>query len=145
MLVACAPGSRSQSAVSRVRVRGLSAPPCRWLPLPGAWTRRPPLLFIFQYLCAVSLFPAFYLNTQHWRCSFVEIQMYLSASQADSVDVQDGLVPIQLDSGDRLKKGVPYSSAILTPLWTVLLSRTMSNIFVFLSLPSVIFCYNLSR
>lgn len=29
--------------------------------------------------------------------------------------------------------------------WTFLLSRTMSNIFVFLSQPSVIFCYSLSR
>ena len=27
--------------------------------------------------------PASYLDTQHWRCSFVEIQMYLPASQAD--------------------------------------------------------------
>ena len=31
--------------------------------------------------------------------------MYLPVSQADSVDVQAGLVPIQLDSGDWLKKG----------------------------------------
>ena len=66
-----------------------------------------PLAFIFRYLCADSWFPASYLNTQFWRCSFVEIQMYLLASQADSMDVQAGLVPIQLDSGDRLKKGSP--------------------------------------
>ena len=33
--------------------------------------------------------------------------MYLPASQADSVGVQDGLVDIQLDSGDQLKKGSP--------------------------------------
>ena len=32
----------SRSAVSSVRVRGLSAPPCRWLSLPGALTRRLP-------------------------------------------------------------------------------------------------------
>uniref|UniRef100_A0A452RK00 Acyltransferase n=1 Tax=Ursus americanus TaxID=9643 RepID=A0A452RK00_URSAM len=41
-----------------------------------------PLLFIFRYLCTVSWLPASYLNTQHWRCSFVEIQMHLPASQA---------------------------------------------------------------
>ena len=35
--------------------------------------------------------------------------MYFRTSQADSEDVQDGLVPIQLDSAD------PYSSTILTP------------------------------
>ena len=51
----------------------------------------PPLPFIFRYLCAVSWFPSSYLNTQHWRCSFVDIQMYLPASQADSVVVQAGL------------------------------------------------------
>ena len=31
--------------------------------------------------------------------------MYLPTSQADPVGVQDGLVDIQLDSGDQLKKG----------------------------------------
>ena len=35
-------------------------------------------------------------------------------SQADSVDVQAGLVPILLDLGPA-EKGVPYSSAILIP------------------------------
>ena len=40
--------------------------------------------------------------------------MYLLVSQADSVGVQDGLVDIQLDLGPA-EKGVPYSSAILTP------------------------------
>ena len=39
--------------------------------------------------------------------------MYLPTSQADSVDVHAGLVPIQLDLGPA-EKGVPYSSAILT-------------------------------
>ena len=33
--------------------------------------------------------------------------MYLPASQADLVDVQDGLVDIQFDSGDQQKKGSP--------------------------------------
>ena len=33
--------------------------------------------------------------------------MYLPVSQADSVGFQDGLVHIQLDSGDQLKKGSP--------------------------------------
>ena len=66
-----------------------------------------PLPFIFQYLCAVSWLPASYLNTQRWSCSFVEIQMYFPVSQADSVDVLAGLVPIQLNSWDRLKKGSP--------------------------------------
>ena len=66
-----------------------------------------PFLFIFRHLCAVSWLPTLYLNTQHWRCSFVEIQMYLPVSQADSEAVQDGLVPIQLASGDQLKKGSP--------------------------------------
>ena len=36
-------------------------------------------------ICAVLWHPSWYLNTQCWRCSFVEIQMYLPASQADSV------------------------------------------------------------
>ena len=31
--------------------------------------------------------------------------MYLPTSQADPMGVQDGLVDIQLDSGDQLKKG----------------------------------------
>ena len=74
-----------------------------------------PLPFIFRYLCADSQLPVSYLNTQHWRCSFVEIQVYLPASQADSVGVQNGLVDIQLDSGDQLKKGFP------TPLPSFLL------------------------
>ena len=149
-LVACAPGSGSQSAVSRVPTVSPPAPPCRWpascqLPrmrsgssrsqsgsrehtgfpgsarclvarapgspvsvrsLAGALcesARSPraggcrfpaperggslPLPFIFRYLCPVSRLPASYLNTQRWRCSFVEIQMYLPASQADSVVV----------------------------------------------------------
>ena len=46
-----------------------------------------PLPFIFRYLCAVSRLPASYLDTQRWRCSFVEIQMYLPASQANYVDI----------------------------------------------------------
>ena len=41
-LVAHASGSRSQSAVSRVQVCGPPAPPCRWLPFPGAQTQRLP-------------------------------------------------------------------------------------------------------
>ena len=61
-----------------------------------------PLPFIFRYLCVPSWLPALYLNTHQWRCSFVEIQMYLPVSQADSVGVQDGLVAIQLDSGNQL-------------------------------------------
>ena len=100
--------SRFQSAVSSVRVRGPSAPPCRWLPLPEPERGGSlPLPFIFQHLCAISRLRTSHLNTQCWRCSFVEIQMYLSASQADSVDVPAGLIPIQLNSGDRLKKGSP--------------------------------------
>ena len=59
-----------------------------------------PLPFIFQYLCTVLQLPASYLNTQRWRCSFIEIQRYLPQSQADSMDVQAGLVPMQLDLGD---------------------------------------------
>ena len=43
-----------------------------------------PLLFIFRYLCVASQLPNSFLNTHRWRCSFVEIQMYLPASQADS-------------------------------------------------------------
>ena len=66
-----------------------------------------PLAFIFWYLCADSQLPALYVNTQRWRCSSVEIQMYLHVSQADSIGVKDGLVPIQLDLGDQLKKGTP--------------------------------------
>ena len=46
-LVARAPSSRSQSAVSRVWVRGLPAPPCRWLPFPGALTWRLPPLSVY--------------------------------------------------------------------------------------------------
>ena len=44
--------------------------------------------------------------------------MYLPVSQADSVGFQDGLVHIQLYSGDQLKKRDPYSSAILTPTFS---------------------------
>ena len=65
------------------------------------------LPFIFQYLCADSQLHTSYLNTQHWRCSFVEIQMYPPVSQADFVGVQDGLVDIKLHSGDQLKKRSP--------------------------------------
>ena len=47
-LVACAPGSRSQSAVSRVLSTSLPAPSCRWLPLPGArtWWLPPPSVYL---------------------------------------------------------------------------------------------------
>ena len=107
-LVVRTPCSHSQSVFLRVP----SSSPL--LPLAGDYRFPVPehggslsLPFIFRYLCAVSRLPALYLDTQRWRCSFVEIQMYLPASQADSVDVQAGLVPIQLDSGDRLKKGSP--------------------------------------
>ena len=100
-------GSRFQSAFSQV-----PAPESAALPNAGGYcfpvpkrSGSLPLLFILQYLCADSRLPTSYLNTQHWRCSFVEIQMYLPASQADFKGVQDGLVDIQLDSGDQLKKG----------------------------------------
>ena len=36
-----------------------------------------PFPFIYRYLCVVSCLPASYLTTQCWRCSFVQIQMYL--------------------------------------------------------------------
>ena len=91
-----------------------AGPRVRQLPFAGGYRFQAPergrslsLLFIFRYLCVVSQLPASHLNTQHWRCSFLEIQMYLPASQADSVSVQADLVPIQLDSGDQLKKGSP--------------------------------------
>ena len=45
---------------------------------------------------------------------FVEMQMYLPMSQADFMGVQDGLIDIQLDSGDQLRKG-PQSTAIFFP------------------------------
>ena len=95
-------------------LRVQAAPQHKGLLLPGERIGSLPLPFIFLYLCSDSQLPTSYLNTRHWRCSFVEIQMYLPASQADSVDVQAGLVPIQLDLG-LAEKGVPHSSAILTP------------------------------
>ena len=102
------PGSRSQSALPWVPACGPPAPQCRWLLLPGtrAWRLPPPSVYLPISVRGFTI-PASYLDTQRWRCSFVKIQMYLPASQADSVDGQAGLVPIQLDSGDRLKKGSP--------------------------------------
>ena len=102
-------GSWSQSALSRVPVRksGLLPSAGGYCFLAPERAVSLPLLFSFRYLYADSRLPASYLDTQRWRCRFVEIQMYLPASQADSMDVQDGLVPIQLDSGDQLKKGSP--------------------------------------
>ena len=84
------------------------APPYRWLPLPGTRTQQlpPPSVYLPISVRGFTV-PHSYLNTQLWRCSFVEIQMYLSASQAESMGFQDGLVHIQLDSGDQLKKGTP--------------------------------------
>ena len=106
-------GTRSRLTVSVCSLTGASLQ-VRPLPRAGGY-RFPspehggslPLPFIFRYLCAVSRLPTSYLNTQRWRFSFVEIQMYLPASQADSKDVQAGLVPIELNSGDRLEKGSP--------------------------------------
>ena len=106
-------GARSRLMVSVCCLAG-AGPRVRPLPHAGGYLFPAPerggslpLPFIFQYLCEVSRLPASYLNTQHWRCSFVEIQMYLPVSQADSMDVPAGLVPIQLNSGDQLKKGSP--------------------------------------
>ena len=89
-----------------LQVRPLPSPGGYHFPVPERGGSLP-LPFIFRYLCAVSLLPASYLNTQRWRCSFVEIQRYRPGPQGDSVDGQAGLVLIQLDSGDRLKKGSP--------------------------------------
>ena len=111
---------REKSVGVRSLAHGLSLLSCgcclqvRPLPRAGGYHfpvpergRSLPLPFIFRYLCAVSWLPASYLNTQPWQCSFVEIQIYLPLSQADSMDVQAGLVLIQLNSGVRLKNGSP--------------------------------------
>ena len=63
--MARAPGSRSQSAVSRCcrRVRPLPCAGGYRFPVPRHGGSHP-LPFIFQYLCAVSWLPTSYLNTQ---------------------------------------------------------------------------------
>ena len=95
------------SLAGQVRVRK-SAP----LPRAGGYRFLAPSPFCLSSdICAwfhgSPLHTSILSDTQRWRCSFVEIQMYPPASQADCMDVQAGLVPIQLDSRDWLKNGSP--------------------------------------
>ena len=83
--------------------------------------------------------PAAYLNIQHWRSPFLEIQMYLPLSQADFVGVQDGLVHIQLNSGDQLKKGSltpPPSFLLLAESGRFSVHRVSATLFCILQLHS---------
>ena len=133
-------GSRSQSALLQVQVRESGPLPstsgyCFPAPERGGSL---PLPFIFLYLCADSRLPISYLNTQRWRCSYVEIQVYLPASQSDSVGFQDGLVDIQLDLGPAEKRSPtpPPSFLLLAESGRFSVHRASAALFFVLQLCS---------
>ena len=107
-LVASASGSRSQSALLQVQVHGPPAPPCRWILLPRArtWRLPPPSICLLISVCSFTaprVVPQ-YSALEMFICRDPDV---FPVSQADSVDVPAGLLPIQLNSGDRLKKVSP--------------------------------------
>ena len=97
------------SLVSRgCRSVSLPSPLCRWLPLPGAqsWWLPPPSVYLpisVRGFMAPHFVPH-YSVLEMFICTDPDVSSWF---HADSVDIQDGLVPIQLDSEHLLKKGSP--------------------------------------
>ena len=68
--------------------------------------------------------------------------MYLPASQADSMGFRDGLVHIQLDSGDQLRKGSPTPPPSFLLLQKVVAFLFIEFLLLFSSFSSCIHRYS---
>ena len=116
-LVACVPRlTVSVCSLAGAGPRVRLAPQCRWALLPGAraWWLPPPsfcLLISVRGFTAPRFVPQ-YSALEMFICRDPDVSSYVSGR---FVSFQDGLGPIQLYSGDQLKKGTPSSTILTSP------------------------------